>query len=316
MQRPKTKKRTLPPPPPLPQHNWKAPLRARFEQRMALERKSRRTAKAYRGWIRRFLAFYPDRHPETMGEPEVTTFLSHLAVEGKVAASTQNQALAALLFLFGKLLGVDLPWLDNLVRARKPIRLPVVMTRQEVTALLSQLKGTPALMARVMYGGGLRLLETCKLRLKDVDLATSTLTIHRAKGDKDRVTIIPASLKDQLAAQIERSKAQHARDVACGMGWVELPDAFAKKSPQAGNELPWQWLFPATRHYFHTETGRYRRHHLHETVLQKSIKPAAKAAGITKRVTTHTLRHSFATHLLERGTDIRTIQELLGACRA
>ena len=291
---------------------WKERLRQRFDERMALKRLSRRTAKAYRFWIRRFLAAHPNRPPESMGEREVTAFLSHLAAIDKVAPSTQNQALAALLFLYGQVLGVELPWLDQLVRAKRQRHLPVVLSRSEVRALLAQLEGIQLLMARLLYGAGLRLLECCQLRIKDIDLAAQTLIVRRGKGQKDRHAVLPSSLVEDLKAQIAKVQVQHRTDLAQGAGWVELPFAFGRKSPQAGRSLPWQWLFPATRPYLHPATGQRRRHHLHETVVQRAIRKACQQSGLTKRATPHTLRHSFATHLLERGTDIRTIQELLG----
>ena len=292
--------------------DWRHELRAAFDARMALKRRSPRTAKAYRHWIRRFFAFHDWRHPRTMGQEEVTAFLSDLATRQRVAASTQNQALAALLFLFGELMGVELPWLDKLVRARRPKRLPVVMTRDEVRAVLSHMDGTPQLMARLLYGAGLRLLECARLRVKDVDLGARTLLIREGKGQKDRPAVLPASLLEPLRTQITRVRTQHQRDLTQNAGWVELPFAFDRKSPQAGRQLPWQWVFPATRTYFHPDSHQRRRHHLHETVLQRAVRTAAQQTGIPKRITTHTFRHSFATHLLERGTDIRTIQELLG----
>lgn len=291
---------------------WAPALRAAFESRMALKRRSPRTAKAYRHWIRRFLAHHNWRDPKSMGEQEVSSFLSHLAVDCHVAASTQNQALSALLFLYGELLGVQLPWLDDLVRARSPKRLPTVMSRAEVRAVLSAMEGTPQLMARLLYGAGLRLLECAQLRIKDIDLESRTLTIRRGKGQKDRPAVLPAILVESLRLQADSVRAQHSRDLQSGAGWVELPHAFARKSPHAGRQFAWQWLFPATRTYYHPDTRTRRRHHLHETVLQRSVRTAAAQAVPGKRITTHTFRHSFATHLLERGTDIRTIQELLG----
>jgi integron integrase len=295
-----------------PLEAWGPELRRAFEQRAALERYSPRTVKAYRGWIRRYLAFHRWRHPRHLAADEVTAYLSHLALEGKVSASTQNQALAALLFLYRGLLEIDLPWLDGLVRAPRPKRLPTVLTPNEVRAVLDAMEGTTQLMAKLLYGAGLRLLECARLRVKDVDLASRTLLVREAKGDKDRHAVLPASLVAPLEAQLERVRDLHARDLEDGAGWVELPHAFAQKSPRAGHELRWQWVFPATRPYRERATGQRRRHHLHETVLQKAVRAAAERAGLTKRVTTHTFRHSFATHLLERGTDIRTIQELLG----
>jgi len=300
-----------------PHTDWGPELRRAFDRRAALEHYSPRTVKAYRGWIRRFLAFHRWRHPRTLAADEVTAFLSHLALRGKVAASTQNQALAALLFLYRGVLEMDLPWLDGLVRARRPKRLPTVLSPDEVRAVLAAMDGTTQLMARILYGAGLRLLECARLRVKDVDLAARTLLIREAKGDKDRRAVLPGVLVAPLEEQLARVRELHAsdrriHDEGAGAGWVELPRAFAQKSPQAGRELRWQWVFPATRTYRERSTGQLRRHHLHETVLQKAVRRAAERAGITKRVTTHTFRHSFATHLLERGTDIRTIQELLG----
>jgi integron integrase len=273
---------------------------------------SRRTEKAYVAWIRRYILFHGKRHPSEMGAAEVTQYLSSLAVQGHVAASTQNQALSALLFLYRAVLEQDLPWLDDVVRARRPVRLPVVLTRDEVRAVIRQLRGTSRLMAILLYGAGLRLLECARLRVKDVDFGRSQLIVRGGKGDKDRTTPLPAVATADLARQLERAKQQHDLDLQRGAGWVELPWALGRKYPNAGREWPWQWVFPATRIYVHRETGQRRRHHLHESVLQRAVKEAARRAGITKRVTCHIFRHSFATHLLEDDYDIRTIQELLG----
>jgi len=273
---------------------------------------SRRTEKAYVAWIRRYIFFHDKRHPADMGAPEVTRFLSSLAVEGKVAASTQNQALSALLFLYGEVLAVDLPWMDEIVRAKRPQRLPVVLTRDEVRAVLRRLEGTPRLMAFLLYGAGLRLLECCRLRVQDVDFGTNQIVVRSGKGDKDRVTMLPAVVKPHLARHLERVREQHRCDLEAGAGWVELPTALARKYPNAGREWVWQWVFPATRPYVDRLTGEHRRHHLHESVLQRAVKQAVWRTGIAKRAGPHTLRHSFATHLLEDGRDIRTVQELLG----
>jgi integron integrase len=273
---------------------------------------SRRTEKAYVAWIRRYIVFHDKRHPADMGAPEVTRFLSSLAVEGKVAASTQNQALSALLFLYRDVLEVDLPWMDEIVRAKRPQRLPVVLTRDEVRAVLRRLEGTPRLMAFLLYGAGLRLLECCRLRVQDVDFGTNRIVVRSGKGDKDRVTMLPAVVKPHLARHLERVHTQHRCDLGDGAGWVELPTALARKYPNAGREWVWQWVFPATRMYVDRLTGEHRRHHLHESVLQRAVKQAVWRAGIAKRAGPHTLRHSFATHLLEDGRDIRTVQELLG----
>ncbi|MBK7977245.1 MAG: integron integrase [Deltaproteobacteria bacterium] len=273
---------------------------------------SRRTEKAYLAWIRRFVIFNQHRHPATCGAPEATRFLTFLAVEKNVSASTQNQALAALLFLYRDVLERDLPWLDALVRAKRPERLPVVLTRDEVALLLDHLDGAPRLMASLLYGSGLRLLECARLRVKDVELERLQLVVRHGKGGKDRITVLPASLRDHLARQLAFVRAQHERDLASGAGWVELPDSLATKLPNVGRTWPWQWVFPATRTYFHAATRQRRRHHLHETVLQRAVTLAVARAGLSKRATCHTFRHSFATHLLEDGYDIRTVQELLG----
>jgi integron integrase len=247
-----------------------------------------------------------------MGGPEVTAFLTSLAVDGRVAASTQNQALSALLFLYRDVLGVDLPWLDGIVRAKRPARLPVVLTREEVRAVLARLDGVPRLMACLLYGAGLRVLECCRLRVQDLDFAANQIVVRGGKGDKDRVTMLPSLVKTDLARHLEEVRAQHQRDLAVGAGWVELPTALLRKYPNAGREWAWQWVFPATRIYRDRLTGQRRRHHLHESVLQRAVKDAVRRAGIAKRASPHTLRHSFATHLLEDGHDIRTVQELLG----
>lgn len=273
---------------------------------------SRRTEKAYVAWIRRYILFHDKRHPAEMGAAEVTQFLSWLAVEKSVAASTQNQALSALLFLYRHVLELDLPWLDGVVRAKRAERLPVVLTRDEVRAVIHQLAGPPRLMAILLYGAGLRLLECARLRVKDVDFATNQIVVRSGKGDKDRVTMLPAAVKADLTAHLQAMNRQHQADLLHGAGWVELPWALARKYPNAGREWTWQWVFPATRIYVDRVTGQRRRHHLHESVLQRAVNQAVRRAGIPKPATCHTFRHSFATHLLEDGHDIRTVQELLG----
>ena len=273
---------------------------------------SRRTEKAYVHWIKRYIFFHGKRHPAEMGAAEVTAFLPALAVRDRVAASTQNQALNALLFLYREILGVELPWLDGLVRAKRPQHLPTVLTREEVRTVLEQLDRAPRLMALLLYGAGLRLLECCRLRIKDVDFATNQITIRDGKGSKDRVTMLPSAVKIDLARHVERARALHQRDLAAGAGWVELPWALGRKYPNAGREWAWQWVFPATRLYVDPSTGQRRRHHLHESVVQRAVREAVLKAGLAKKATCHTFRHSFATHLLEDGHDIRTVQELLG----
>ncbi len=274
---------------------------------------SRNTEAAYVAWIKRFIFFFhAKRHPAEMGEAEVTQFLSSLAVGGHVSASTQNQALSALLFLYREVLAQPLPWLDNIVPAKRPTRLPVVLSRAEVQAILGHLNGTPHLMGTLLYGAGLRLLECCRLRVKDVDLASNQIVVREGKGDKDRVTLLPFAAKVGLARHLDFVRCQHERDLERGGGWVEMPMALARKYPNAGREWAWQWVFPATRIYVHWETGQRRRHHLHESVLQRAVKEAVRRARVAKPASCHTFRHSFATHLLEDGYDIRTVQELLG----
>jgi integron integrase len=272
---------------------------------------SRRTEKAYVGWIQRFARHFR-RDPSIMGTAEVSQYLSYLATTGKVAASTQNQAFSALLFLYRDVLNRKLDGLENAVRAKQPARLPVVLSREEVAAILRELRGTPRLMAALMYGSGLRLLECVRLRVKDLDFDRGELAVRNGKGQKDRVAVLPARLVEPLRAQIARVARQHQEDVAKGCGTVALPDALDRKYPNASSELAWQWVFPARRFHIEPETGRMRRHHLHETVMQRTFHVAVRVAGILKAATCHTLRHSFATHLLEGGYDIRTIQELMG----
>ncbi len=258
---------------------------------LRLRHLSRRTEKAYVGWIRRFILFHAKRHPIDMGAPEITRFLSALATERNVSASTQNQALAALLFLYRNVLDRDVPWLDELVRARRPARLPVVLSRDEVGVVLRELEGVHRLMATLLYGAGLRLLECARLRVKDVDFGRSQITVRGGKGDRDRLTVLPATAQAPLARHLVRVRHLHEADLRAGAGWVELPAALARKYPHAGREWVWQWIFPATRGYLHRETGQHRRHHLHESVLQRAVRNAAQRAAIPKRVTCHTFRH-------------------------
>lgn len=273
---------------------------------------SRRTEKSYIGWIRRFILFHGKRHPETMGEKEITAFLSWLAVRRRVSASTQNQALSAILFLYRKVLGIELAWMDGIVRAKRPIRVPVVMTKREVRLVIDRMYGLPWLMASLMYGAGLRLLECCRLRIQDVEFEKSQITVRDGKGRKDRRTVLPGTLAGPLRRQVDRVREQHAVDMIHGCGTVVLPLALDRKYPNASSEPGWQWVFPATRMYVDHDHGVRRRHHIHESVVQRAFKAAVRESGIAKPASCHTLRHSFATHLLEDGYDIRTIQELLG----
>ncbi len=271
-----------------------------------------RTEKAYVDWIRRFIHFHGVRHPKEMGAPEVEAFLTHLAVQGNVAPSTQNQALAAILFLYKEVLEIELPWLDGVTRAKKPSRLPVVLSQDEVTRVLAQLDGVHHMIASLLYGSGLRLMEAIRLRVKDVDFARLEVVVREGKGGKDRRTMLPRSLVEPLQSQIARVQVFHEQDLKSGVGPVYLPYALERKYPNAGRELGWQYMFPAAEPANDPRSGVIRRHHLGEKAFQRAIKGAVRRAGINKPATSHSLRHSFATHLLENGYDIRTVQELLG----
>jgi len=273
---------------------------------------SRATETAYVSWILRYITYHGKRHPEELGERELSRYLTELAVVRGVSASTQNQALAALLFLYRSVLHCEVAWLDELVRAKRPKRVPVVLSRDEVAALLEHMEGAPRMAASLLYGSGLRLLECLTLRVKDVDLDRCEIRIQEAKGNRGRVTMIPRMLLPRLGEHLEGVQRQRMVELSLGHGGVEVPGAIARKYPNAGREMIWQWVFPAVRDYYDREKRQLRRHHMHQTVVQRQVKAAALAAKLTKRATCHTLRHSFATHLLESGYDIRTIQELLG----
>lgn len=293
-----------------------APARPRLldEVRDAIRRRhySLRTEHTYVHWVRRFVLFSGKRHPREMGAAEVTAFLSHLASGRGVAAATQNQALSAILFVYKEVLAQPLPWLDGIERAKRPVRVPTVLTVEEAQALLGRLSGMRWLMAGLLYGSGLRLRECLTLRVKDVDFGYGQVTVRDGKGAKDRVTMLPAPLAKPLEAHLERVKVLHARDLEAGCGDVELPDALARKYPRAPYEWGWKFVFPSFRRSVDPRSGVIRRHHVYENYLIRAAKQAARAAGIAKHVSCHTLRHSFATHLLESGYDIRTVQELLG----
>lgn len=283
--------------------------------KMRLLRYSKRTEGAYVDWIKRFILFSNKRHPRDMGAAEIEAFLTHLAVERNVAASTQNQAFSALLFLYRNILDIELPQL-NALRARRPEYLPVVLSIEEVRALLAELDGIDLLMAEILYGAGLRILECSRLRVKDVDFARKQLVVREGKGAKDRVVPLPARVERRLREQVDQVQRVHERDLRAGHGRVWLPFALKEKYPNADRELGWQYLFPSSRQSVDPREGAgesvFRRHHRHESLLQKRVKEAVLAARITKKVSCHTFRHSFATHLLEAGYDIRTVQELLG----
>jgi len=273
---------------------------------------SRRTEQTYCQWVKRFIYFHKVRHPAEMAEPEINAFLTHLAVKERVSASTQNQALSALLFLYRHVLNRKIGDLGEVIRARKPKRLPVVMTREEVRLVLSQLQGDRWLMANLMYGAGLRVRECLRLRVQDVDFAACQILVRDGKGFKDRITMLPNVIKRPLLDHLEVTKEIHERDLAEGYGRVQMPYALARKYPNAARERSWQWIFPQENRWVNKRTSQQGRHHIDESILQKAVKTAVRRAGITKHATCHTFRHSFATHLLEDGYDIRTVQELLG----
>jgi len=273
---------------------------------------SYRTEQTYVAWVRRYVRFHNLRHPAQLGGEQIAAFLTHLAVDRKVAAATQSQALAALLFLYQAVLEIELPWINDIVRSKRPRRLPVVLTRGEVRALLAQLHGTVWMVASLLYGSGLRLLEALRLRVKDIDLDRRQITVRDGKGNKDRVTVLPDGLVESLRGQLHGVRTAHARALESGFAGVELPDALGRKYPRAHLDLGWQYVFPADRPSRDPRSGAWRRHHLHEETVQRRVHAAVRKAGIVKPASCHTLRHSFATHMIESGYDIRTVQELLG----
>ena len=280
--------------------------------KIRLKHYSIRTEQSYVDWIKRFILFHGKHHPKDLGAQEVEEFLTYLAVEGKVAASTQNQAKSALLFLYKAVLGVELPWLDNVERAKAPKRLPVVLTREEVQAVLARLEGTHWLIASLLYGAGLRIMEAVRLRVKDVEFSRREVLVRDGKGFKDRVTMLPAALVQPLKTHLARVRELHQQDLAAGFGEAYLPYALDKKYPSAGRDWAWQYVFPSANLSEDPREGKTRRHHIQDQSVQRAVRQAVRAAGVSKPATPHTFRHSFATHLLEGGYDIRTVQELLG----
>lgn len=271
-----------------------------------------RTEKAYVDWNKRFILFHNKKHPKDMGSFEVEQFLSHLAVKMNVAASTQNQALSAILFLYKDVLEIELPWLKNVKRAKKPEKLPVVFSKNEVVAVMSSMEGIHWIMANILYGAGLRLMECARLRIKDVDFDYRQIVVRDGKGRKDRITMLPNVIEDLLRKHIDKVKIIHERDLEEGFGEVYMPYALERKYPNANKEWGWQYVFPARKRSLDPRSGKIRKHHIDEKSIQRAVKKAVKAAKVSKPGSCHSLRHSFATHLLEVGYDIRTVQELLG----
>jgi len=290
----------------------KPKLLARMGEALRCRHYSRSTERTYVQWVRRFIHFHNLRHPEELAEPEVNRFLTHLAVVEHVSSSTQNQALAALLFLYRHVLGREMGDLGEVIRARRPSRLPAVMTRSEVKAVLSELSGGKWLMASLMYGTGLRLMECLRLRVQDLDFSANAILVRDGKGAKDRITMLPASLRGPLQEHLLLVRKIHEEDLKAGWGRVLLPEALARKYRNAAAQWSWQWVFPQEHRWRNALTRAEGRHHLDASILQKAVKDAVVRAGLTKHATCHTFRHSFATHLLEDGHDIRTVQELLG----
>jgi integron integrase len=284
----------------------------RVRDKIRAKHYSIRTEQAYIDWIKRFIHFHGKRHPAELGAPEVEGFLTHLAVARNVSAATQNQAKSALLFVYKEVLGVELPWLREVTKAKLPTRVPVVLTRDEVAQVLSRLEGVHHLIGRLLYGAGMRIMEGVRLRVKDVEFSRHEIVVRNGKGAKDRVVMLPRSIKVALAEQLRRSRDLHDADLRDGYGAVWLPSALARKYPRAAREWAWQYVFPAAKRSVNPRTAEVHRHHLGDQAFQRAMRQAVLDAGIVKPATPHTLRHSFATHLLESGYDIRTVQELLG----
>jgi integron integrase len=294
------------------EHTVKLKLLEQVRRACRARQFSRRTESAYIAWVHRFVLYHGKKHPATLSHTAIEEYLTHLADDRNVSASTQNQAASALLFLYREVLAIAVEAPTDIVRPRKPRRLPVVLSRGEVAAVLRELSGSKQLVGKLLYGSGLRLLEALRLRVKEIAFDRGEITVRGGKGGGDRVTMLPQAARADLLRQVEHVRIDHQKDVGRGAGWVDLHSAFARKSPAAGRDLAWQYLFPAARTHLDRQTGEVRRHHLHESAMQRAVTAAVRSAGIPQRASCHTFRHSFATHLLEDGYDIRTVQELLG----
>lgn len=290
----------------------KSPLLGSLVEQLRLRHYSARTIQTYLSWVVRYIKFHGKLHPRGLGRDHVEEFLSSLATQSNVSASTQNQALAAIGFLYRDVLNLPLEDTEELARAKRPVRLPVVLTRSEVKRLIGEMDGAPQLVAMLLYGAGMRVLECLQLRVKDIDFGQHQILIRGGKGNKDRITVLPTAAESILRKHLDEVRLTHARDLRRGGGRVDVPGALGRKYPKASTEFRWQWVFPAARTYIDLETRELRRHHTHVTVIQRAVAEAVRSAGLLKRATCHTFRHSFATHLIEDGYDIRTVQELLG----
>ncbi|HEX6627897.1 MAG TPA: integron integrase [Gemmatimonadaceae bacterium] len=290
----------------------KSPLLRSLVEQMRLRHYGGRTVGTYLSWIRRYIRFHGKRHPRELGRDQIVEFLTSLAIQSNVSASTQNQALAAIAFLYRDVLNLPLEDSEQLTRAKRPVRLPVVLTKDEVCRLIGEMDGAPQLVAMLLYGAGMRVMECLQLRVKDIDFGGRQILVRGGKGNKDRITMLPAACAVRLREHLDEVRLIHARDLRRGGGRVEIPGALAKKYPNASTEFRWQYVFPAARTHIDLVTRELRRHHTHVTVIQRAVAEAVRSAGIMKRATCHTFRHSFATHLIEDGYDIRTVQELLG----
>lgn len=289
-----------------------SPLLGQLRDELKLRHYSDRTIRTYVAWVIRYIRFHSKRHPSELSRDHIVEFLSYLAIQSNVSAATQNQALAAIGFLYREVLRAPIEEVEEIARPKQPVRLPVVLSRQEVRRLIAEMDGTPMLVVMLLYGSGLRVLECLQLRVKDIDLSLNQILVRAGKGNKDRITMLPSAAEPLLREHLSEVRAVHVRDLRRGGGRVDIPGALARKYPNASTEWRWQYVFPATRTYIDVVTRELRRHHLHVTVIQRAVAEAVRSAGLMKRATCHTFRHSFATHLIEDGYDIRTVQELLG----